>query len=318
MASKDSLLNHQFFTAGSFDSNLPVRILKGRFYMNNKRYDRQPEFAQAVSQEMHFEDLNLSDFALFLSVMKHKRAHENVLSIIMNEPDLKLRQVRVEEVILNKHGKRGIRLDAWAVSDDFRHFATEMQNDTDTDDMRKRSRYYQGLLDSPLLKAGKYTKYKELPSTFVTFITQEDLFGKNVAMYTFTERCREFPELELNDGTTKFFLNMASKNGRDDLVSLLQYMKKSTLDNPDILVQDQRIVELDGIVTEVKQSSEWEDAHMSILSRGIELGKIYGTIEAGRKYHVPEEQILQDLCEEFQLDKKSALEYLQNTKYALK
>ena len=85
--------------------------------MNNKRYDQQPEFAHAVSQEMHFENLNLSDFALFLSVMKHKKAHENVLSIIMNEPDLKLRQVHVEEVILNKQGKRGIRLDAWTVSE---------------------------------------------------------------------------------------------------------------------------------------------------------------------------------------------------------
>ena len=28
-------------------------------------------------------ELNLSDFALFLSVMKNQKAHENVLSIIM-------------------------------------------------------------------------------------------------------------------------------------------------------------------------------------------------------------------------------------------
>ena len=57
---------------------------------------------------------------------------------------------------------------------------------------------------------------------------------------------------------------MSSKNERDELVSLLQYMKNSTLSNPEILVIDDRIRRLDAIVTEVKQSEEWEDAHMSI------------------------------------------------------
>ena len=51
--------------------------------------------------------------------------------------DLKLNQVHVEEVVLNAKGERGIRLDAWAVSEDSRHFATEMQNDSDIDDVRK-------------------------------------------------------------------------------------------------------------------------------------------------------------------------------------
>ena len=55
---------------------------------------------------------NLSDFALFLSVMKVKEAYENVLSIILNEPDLRLREVKAEQVVLNKSGKRAIRLDA--------------------------------------------------------------------------------------------------------------------------------------------------------------------------------------------------------------
>ena len=37
---------------------------------------------------------NLSDFALFLSVMKEKKAYQNVLSIILNEPDVKVTEVR--------------------------------------------------------------------------------------------------------------------------------------------------------------------------------------------------------------------------------
>ena len=296
---------------------------------NNYVYDIPAEYADIIDSSK----VNLSDFALFLAVMKHKKAHECVLSIILGEPDLKLNQVHVEEVVLNAKGERGIRLDAWAVSEDFRHFATEMQNDSDIDDVRKRSRFYQGLLDSPILKSGKKTKYRHLPSTIVTFITQKDIFGRDRAMYTFTERCHEFPEMELEDGTKKIFLNMTSKNGRDELVSFLQYCKNSTLDNPDITILDERLKTLDAIVSEVKQNEEWEVARMSILSTGIEIGEKKGLeigkkegIEIGEKkgieigitefirmskeLHLDDDIILNQLCRHFDLDQATARNYL--------
>lgn len=224
-------------------------------------------------EEMEF---NLSDFALFLSVMKNKSAHQNVLSIITGNSELHLKYVHVEEVILNRSGKRAIRLDAQAVDDKNCYYATEMQNDTSGDDIRRRSRFYQGLLDTPLLKSGKKTRYKELPATVVTFITQEDIFGEDLAKYTFTEQCEEIPGLHLEDGTTKLFLNMTSKKGDPVLVSLLQYMKRTRLDNPEITVKDPRILKLDQIVSEVKESEEWEGVKMSILSVGIEKGNAEG------------------------------------------
>jgi len=161
----------------------------------------------------------------------------------------------------------------------------EMQNNASGDDIRKRSRFYQGLLDTPLLKSGKKTRYKHLPSTVIIFITQEDIFKKDLAMYTFRERCEEVPDLPLNDGTSKIFLNMTSHNGRPELISLLQYMKETTLDNSNITVQDDRILDLDRIVQDVKQSEEWEAVKMNILEIGLERGKELGIlqgIEQGR------------------------------------
>ena len=174
--------------------------------------------------------LNLSDFALFLSVMKNKKAYQATLSLILEEPDIELKDVKVEQVVLNK--------------------------------------------------SGKHTKYKQLPSTVIIFITQEDLFGKDLAKYTFTEQCEEISGLHLEDGTKKIFLNMTSKNGSKELVSLLQYMKETTLSNPDILVKDQRLIELDKIVTEVKQSEEWEVVQINILEVGVKRGEELG-IERG-------------------------------------
>ena len=190
--------------------------------------------------------------------MKNKTAHRNVLSIITGEKNLKLKEVYVEEVILNKSGQRAIRLDARATDISGRNFATEMQNDTEQDDMRRRARFYQGLIDTP--------------PTIITFITQKDIFGKGLAKYTFTEQCEEIRDLHLEDGTKKIFLNMTSKKGEPVLVSLLQYMKHTTLENSEILVKDERIAQLDEIVTEIKQSEEWEAVRMSILSIGLERG----------------------------------------------
>ena len=221
-------------------------------------------------------EFNLSDFALFLSVMKNPRAYRNVLSIFLEEPDIELTEVKVEQVVLNKSGKRAIRLDAWAKSTDDRRFNMEMQNDTSKDDVRKRSRYYQGLLDSPILKSGKETRYKHLPSTVIIFITQDDIFGMDRAQYTFSEQCEEIAGLKLDDGTKKIFFNLTSKNGSQELISLLQYMKRTDIQNPDITVKDERILELDDIVQEVKASEEWEAVKMSILEIGIEKGTEIG------------------------------------------
>ena len=57
---------------------------------------------------------------------------------------------------------------------------------------------------------------------------------------------------------------------------MLQYMKHTTLENPEILVKDERIMQLNEIVTEVKQSGEWEAVKMSILSIGLERGEKIG------------------------------------------
>lgn len=43
------------------------------------------------------ETINLSDFVLFLSVMKNKTAYQNTLSIILEEPDIQIREVKESE-----------------------------------------------------------------------------------------------------------------------------------------------------------------------------------------------------------------------------
>ncbi len=261
--------------------------------------DKKKELMKVISEE---HQMNLSDFALFLSVMKNKRAYECVLSIILEEPELVLEEVKVEQVVLNRNGKRAIRLDAWAKDKEERVFDMEMQNDSKSDNIPKRSRFYQALMDVPILKSGKDTRYRELPSSVIIFITQDDIWKYDLARYTFMEQCEEVPGLYLEDGTTKIFLNMTSKNGSHELVSLLKYMKDTRLDNPEILIKDRRILELDGIVREVKESEEWEVVQMNIMEIAMEKGMEYG-VEQGIKQGEDRMSILNiRLLEENRLD----------------
>ena len=167
------------------------------------------------------------------------------------------------------------------------------------------------------------TKYKHLPSTIIIFITQEDIFGRDLAEYTFSEQCEEISGLPLDDGTKKIFLNMTSRNGRPELISLLQYMKNTTIDNPEIIVKDRRIVTLDEIVNEVKQSEEWEAVKMNILEIGIEKGRqeglqeglkqgIHAMIQDNLEEGVEEKRICEKLQKNFSLTREAAEEELRS------
>lgn len=132
--------------------------------------------------------------------------------------------------------------------------------------------------------------------------------------------------LKLEDGTTKIFLNMTSKNGSKELISLLQYMKSTDINNPEIQVRDKRLLDLDKIVTQVKESEEWEAVKMDILDigiqkgieqgmeRGLEQGKKQGIealIETCKKFHISKEDTRNQIMEKFDLAEEKADEYLE-------
>lgn len=68
--------------------------------------------------------------------MKNRKAYENTLSIILDEPDIKMEEVKVEQVILNRYEKRVIRLDVWGKTVDNRQINMEMENNMH-DDVKK-------------------------------------------------------------------------------------------------------------------------------------------------------------------------------------
>ena len=140
-------------------------------------------------------------------------------------------------------------------------YNVEMQVE-DKKDTPKRSRYYQGLLDSKLLPAGSKS-YNLLNKSFVIFICHFDPFGEKRCCYTFEERCLENLNLPLGDGTQKIFLSTVGENKEElspVLVEFLEYLK-----NPrNIKIKSKKIANLNNRVEQIKFDAKVRSRYMTL------------------------------------------------------
>lgn len=132
----------------------------------------------------------------------------------------------------------------------------------------KRTRFYQSLIDAPLLKSGEKS-FDNLKPSCIVVICQFDLFGLGKYRYTFTNRCKEVPALELGDESTKIILSTKGKNDSEvekSLVDFLHYVEFSNSKNvPEDC--DERLKHLHKVLQAIKVNSKMEAAYMKAETR---------------------------------------------------
>ena len=95
-------------------------------------------------------------------------------------------------------------------------------------------------------------------------ITPFDLFGYGLYRYTFQMRCEEVPELKLDDGATRIFLNTRGKHPElvsSELIELLKYMEHSTEEVSE-QCKSERIQKMHRRVCRIKASEKTEVKYM--------------------------------------------------------
>ena len=102
--------------------------------------------------------------------------------------------------------------------DENRIITVEMQTGHKKE-LPKRSLYYQSVADVSTTPTG--AKYRNLPDNILIFICTFDPFDRDLPRYTFQYTCDEDPELKLQDGSLRIFLN-ATANHLDSLDQKLQ------------------------------------------------------------------------------------------------
>ncbi len=135
---------------------------------------------------------------------------ELMLQIILGKKDLKVIKSQTECPIKSLQG-RGVRFDVFARDSKGREYDIEIQR-ADRGAEPKRARYNSALLDANALKSGE--DFDELRDTYVIFITENDVMGKGVDLYTF-DRVDKTVGLDLNDGTHIIYVNGATRSATE-------------------------------------------------------------------------------------------------------
>ena len=102
-----------------------------------------------------------------------------VLRIILEMPDLTVTDVRTQVFVENLL-KRSVRLDVLATDNAGRKINVEIQR-SDKGAGKKRARYNSSMMDANLLPKGE--DFEDLPETYVIFITEHDVLGRDRALY---------------------------------------------------------------------------------------------------------------------------------------
>ena len=121
------------------------------------------------------QKLNLIDDFLFDVTTVDLEACKIILELSLG---FKIREVKWKEgqkVIHNLPGKRGIRMDFYVVDEEGQIFDVEMQKRNEGN-IPKRTRFYQALLDAPLLESGE-KGFDNLNATYIVVICYFDLYG---------------------------------------------------------------------------------------------------------------------------------------------
>ena len=133
---------------------------------------------------------------------------ELLLHIILEKPDLRVVEVKVQYTIKNLQG-RSVRLDILAVDSAGKRYNIEIQRD-DRGAGARRARYNSSLVDANILLTGDDAE--NLPENFVIFITEHDVIGGNRPVYHIDRTIRETGGL-FGDGSHILYVNGA---WRDD------------------------------------------------------------------------------------------------------
>ena len=248
---------------------------------------KNENFIMQAKESKTLQELNLTDDFLFDVATEEL---ENCKAIIELTTGLRLKSLKWksgQKVIHNLPGKRGVRLDFIAESEDGRIFDVEMQNRNEGN-IPKRTRFYQALIDAPILKSGE-RGFDKMNPLYIIIICNYDPYGKKKYCYTFDNQCREVPGLRLGDEVTKLLLSTKGENEEEvskELVDFLHYVTESNENGlPDEC--DERLKRLHESIREIKASADMEVEYMKMEEReriirdeGKQIGIINGKIES--------------------------------------
>ena len=121
----------------------------------------------------------LDDLFMRAALDDNPEAVQLILRIILEKPDLIVKSVHTQREYKNLYG-HSVRLDVEATDSEGKLYNIEIQR-SDEGAAPERARFNSALLDTHALQSGQDAA--NLPETYVVFITENDLWKRDIAVY---------------------------------------------------------------------------------------------------------------------------------------
>ncbi|MBQ0041534.1 MAG: Rpn family recombination-promoting nuclease/putative transposase [Clostridiales bacterium] len=204
-----------------------------------------------------FEDLEFTDVFMFCKLLQNNPDVTQAIVELLTGKKIGgiVNNERQRPIEITPDGK-GVRMDVYLRDDNDVVYNIEMQK-ANVDDIPRRARYYQSMIDVDLIERGM--DYKRLNDSYVIFIMLEDPFGSGEPIYTFNNICDENPDLKLGDGTVKIFVNAQGICGKinNELRSFIEYLRGD--DASSILTRT-----IDERINRLKRNERWRGEFMTL------------------------------------------------------
>ena len=205
-----------------------------------------------------FDELTFQDNFIFQKVMLKKHICKAVLERLLDISIKDIVYIHEEKNLDVRWDTKSVRLDVFVNDDKGTVFNIEMQTSKDMEELVKRTRFYQSILDMYHIQKGQ--KYTTLNDSYIIFICTFPVFTGDRHKYTFRNICIEEHDIELNDGATKLFLS--TKGTQNDVSKPLQAFL-DYIDGQE--ATDELLRDIDDAVHEVKHCEAWKEEY-SMLS----------------------------------------------------
>lgn len=135
---------------------------------------------------------------------------EELLKIILKRNDLSVTK-SITQLTIGNLFRRSVRLDIYANDVTGKQYDIEVQQD-DSGAVPERARLNSALFDSRLTTSGE--KYKEMPETYIIFITSNDVLKGGLPVYTIERIILKSVRNRINKGFTEIGLKVPKSENR--------------------------------------------------------------------------------------------------------
>ena len=182
--------------------------------------------AEFEEKKARIKDYRPIDDVFFEMLAKNKDVCQEILRVIMGNPELVVKHVTVQSSERNLYG-RSVRLDALCVLNNGTLCNIEVQR-SDNDNHLKRARFNASSITTRESHPGEH--FEDIVDLYIIYISEFDFLHGGLTIYHIDKCIRETGEF-VNDGLHEIFVNTAIDD-HTEIAELMACMKQKEVNNP--------------------------------------------------------------------------------------